>query len=195
MISSKFEKRARKILRDGSLFKKVDVTKVRWQIETLELYSLSSVKSPFIKPVMVALNKERSFLSADGSSFASLVNYVYKESEKENVPVPINTFLQIFTFFFSRSKVMLIKADLVHIFNKASKTPKPKISKPIIVRKEKEDIYKFWIYRFAPILIEFKVQKTGEFTYKSSSPINFLVKQQKPSIKLKQKLDIMALSA
>lgn len=195
MITSKYEKRAKKILRDGSLFKKVDITKVRWQIETLELYSLSSVKSPFIKPVMVALNKERSFLSADGTSFASLVNYVYKESEKENVPVPINTFLQIFTFFFSRSKVMLIKADLVNIFNKASKVQKSKISKPTIIRKENEDIYKFWIYRFAPILIEFKVQKSGEFTYKSSSPIDFLVKQQKPSIRLKQKMELVALSA
>jgi len=177
MMNSKYKRKAKKILIDKSSFKKIETVQVRWHIKSLELYSIYSTQSPFIKPVMVAVNKDQSFISRDGNSFAEILKYFYKE--EEYLPLNIIDFIQLFTIFFSSRKVMVIKNELVNTFNKSCKDKSIKITKPEIKRKEKKDVYKFWIYRFEPIYIEFNVQRTGEFTYNSSVAIDYLLKHKK----------------
>lgn len=179
MINKQFQRKAKKILIDKSSFKKIETIPIRWRIKSLELYSIDNENSPFIKPVMVALNKEENFVSRDGNSFANLLKYFYKE--EEFLPLNIEDFLQIFTIFFSSKKVMVIKDKLVNTFKKSCKDKSINITKPHISQQGNKDIYKFWIYRFEPIYIEFIVQKTGVFTYSSSVPIDYLLKHKKPT--------------
>lgn len=178
-MNNQYKKKARKILVDKSSFKKIETVQVRWHIKSLELYSIYSTQSPFVKPVMVALNKDQSFISRDYSSFTDLLKYFYKE--EEYLPLNIIDFIQLFTIFFSSKKVMVIKNELVNTFNKSCKDLVREITKPEIKQKANKDVYSFWIYRFEPIHIEFNVQKTGEFTYSSSVPIEYLLKHKSPN--------------